>query len=226
MNRILVAAAVLAAGLVSAQAADLGRPAYKAAPVAAPAYNWSGFYAGIVGGYGKLDTGGELDVDGGFVGGTLGWNWQAPGSAFVGGVEVDMSWADISGSASDTVAGLTATLSSDLDWFGTARLRGGFTTGPALFYVTGGVAWAHNEISIAIAGLGVAGTATSDATHVGWTVGGGVEWVVSGPWTAKVEYLYVDLDSENYFTSLVPGGLSADGKMHLIRGGLNYRFGG
>jgi hypothetical protein len=39
----------------------------------------------------------------------------------------------------------------------------------------------------------VAATFGNSSTRVGWTVGAGLEGVVSGNWTAKIEYLYIDL---------------------------------
>lgn len=222
--RSLAAVLTIAAASLPALAADLGRPAYKAAPAAA-AYNWSGFYAGIVGGYGWLDHEGTLEIDGGFVGGTLGANWQAPGSPLVFGVEADMSWADIGGSATETFAGVTTSLTSKADWYGTARLRGGVAFDSVLIYATGGIAWAHNDIAISATSGGVTATASSDKTHVGWTVGGGAEIALGSNWTAKAEYLFIRLDEETYFANLVPGGVKFDGDFHAVRAGLNYRFG-
>ena len=64
-------------------------------------------------------------------------------------------------------------------------------------------------------------------THVGWTVGGGVEWALIDNWTAKVEYLYVKLDNETYFANTCGNGLGfdADLDVHTVKVGLNYRFG-
>ena len=114
----LFAAAGLAIGLAqSASAADLSRrPVYKApAPVVA-AYNWSGFYAGVHAGYGWGDLGvsaaglaGTGDIDGWFGGGQIGWNWQAAGSPWVFGVELDSSFANIERDAGATALGITAT---------------------------------------------------------------------------------------------------------------------
>ena len=95
-------AAALAAVASSASAADL-RPAYKAAPAPVPvAYNWSGFYAGIHGGYGWGDINANLagftgsrEIDGFFGGGQIGWNWQAAGSPWVWGIEADISFGNI-----------------------------------------------------------------------------------------------------------------------------------
>src|SRR5215216_2164575 len=114
MKRILFASigllGVVLAG--TAGAADLprrtaARPA--AAPIPVPvAYNWSGFYAGINGGWGfghsswvdRLGSTGDFDVDGGLLGGTLGFNWQNGPTVF--GLETDLAWTDISGSTKVT----------------------------------------------------------------------------------------------------------------------------
>ncbi len=53
MKKIVLAAAVLALGTVSASAADLAaRPYTKAPPMVAAVYDWSGFYIGANGGWG------------------------------------------------------------------------------------------------------------------------------------------------------------------------------
>jgi outer membrane immunogenic protein len=90
MNRLLLAAALLSVA-TAASAADIpARPYTKAPPpLVSPAYNWSGFYIGAMGGYG-WDSG---DSSGGFGGGTIGYNWQLPGSQFVFGIEVDAAGA-------------------------------------------------------------------------------------------------------------------------------------
>ena len=113
MKKFLLSTVAFAALISSASAADLATAPYaKAAPVAA-AFNWSGFYIGAMGGYGWSDrvtiagvaaTG--ADIQGGFGGGTVGFNFQAPGSMFVFGVEADAAWSDIN--HTETVVGLGA----------------------------------------------------------------------------------------------------------------------
>lgn len=216
----------------SASAADLPRKAPPPAPVVA-AFNWSGFYWGINGGWATGDAdlsntlgSGSVDLDGGFFGGQIGWNWQAPGSPWVWGVEVDSAWADIGDSGTVIAPGFTATASSDLDYFGTARLRVGYAWDRVLWYVTGGLAWAHNEISFAAAVPGFVVAGSSDNTHVGWTVGGGVEWAFADPWSVKLEYLFLDFGNESYFGGPgVVGGFDADAQIHTFKIGLNYRWG-
>ena len=102
MKRLLLAGVALSVA-TAASAADMqARPYTKAPPAAVvPAYNWSGFYIGAMGGYGwDTDTG-----SGGFGGGTVGYNWQFPGSQFVFGVEVDAAGASIKDSSQQTSAG-------------------------------------------------------------------------------------------------------------------------
>jgi outer membrane immunogenic protein len=231
-----LAAAGIALGLVqTASAADIARPVYKA-PVIVPAYNWSGFYLGGNIGYGWGDLnatanglGESFSIDGWFAGGQIGYNWQAAGSPWVFGIELDSQWANIEKKESAALgAGVVANAFSTLDYFGTARLRLGYAWDRAMLYGTGGLAWGSNEIGFGItAPGGFAASAASSNTHVGWTVGGGVEWALVDNWTAKVEYLYVKLDNETYFAGSGTNGLGfdADLDVHTVKVGLNYRFG-
>ena len=91
LGLLAVVAAVPAAG------ADLPQQMPSAIPpayVAPSFYNWTGFYIGAQGGY-AWSNNGNLHLDGGFVGGQIGFNWQPVGSPWVFGLEVDSVWADI-----------------------------------------------------------------------------------------------------------------------------------
>jgi outer membrane immunogenic protein len=217
MKRLLLATtAVLAFGVASASAADLPHrqmPA-KAVTYIAPPYNWTGFYVGINGGggwggrssYSAPFPSGSFDASGGLVGGTIGYNWQMNQVVF--GLEGDIDWSNIRGS---TTCGAT-TCSLRNDWLGTARGRLGYGFDRFLPYVTGGAAFGniHNTI---------AGVGSADETRAGWTLGGGVEYGLNGPWTIKAEYLYVDLGSGG-----TVAGSSANFRTNIVRAGLNYRF--
>jgi outer membrane immunogenic protein len=85
-----------------------------------------------------------------------------------------------------------------------------------MWYVKGGAAWADAEYTLA--GVG----AVSD-TRVGWTLGTGVEWALAPQWSAKLEYNYLDFGKDNY-TLGTP--FEIDTQVHLIKAGINYRFGG
>jgi outer membrane immunogenic protein len=86
-------------------------------------------------------------------------------------------------------------------------------------YVTGGLAVGD----IRAASPGFAGANT---TNAGWTVGGGLEVALPGNWSAKAEYLHVDLGHLD--CGLNCGVAPTDNvSMHdnIVRAGLNYRFG-
>ncbi len=230
-----LAAAGIALGFVqTASAADIARPVYKA-PVMVPVYNWSGFYLGGNVGYGTGDVnatafgyGVSEKVDGWFAGGQIGYNWQAAGSPWVFGIELDSQWANIEKKDSVALAGgVVGNAFSTLDYFGTARLRLGYAWDRVMVYGTGGLAWGTNEIGFGVTSGNAAAGLNSSNTHVGWTAGGGVEWALVDNWTAKVEYLYVKLDNETYFANTFGAGLgfNADLDVHTVKVGLNYRFG-
>jgi outer membrane immunogenic protein len=198
-------------------------------------------------------TSARTNLDGWLAGGQIGANWQFGQWLF--GVEADAQWSGQRGSSNflcaATViggacvpgvtalpAGVTGTalgLSQDLEWFGTARLRlGWLPTQTLLLYATGGLAFGEVETSGILTSFtaccGVATVAgTISETKLGWTVGAGIEGVISGPWTAKLEYLYMDLGSVSgsFVTPTTPGiraAFSSDITDHILRVGLNYRF--
>ena len=75
-------------------------------------------------------------------------------------------------------------------WLSTVRGRAGYAFGGILPYVTGGLA--VGDIRANMPGFAVAST-----TNAGWTVGAGLEVALPGNWTAKAEYLHVDLGRFN-----------------------------
>jgi len=224
MKKLLLASACMVAlGTASAPAADLGRrpPPPAPAPYVTPAYNWTGFYVGINGGgdFGRSSFSNVLgtqstNIDGGMVGGTLGYNYQI--YQLVLGLEGDVDWADNRGS---TTSGICpgGTCSFRNDWLATVRGRVGYAVDRFMPYVTGGAAFGNLKTS-------VPGFAGQDTTNAGWTAGGGLEFAISGPWTAKVEYLYVDLGKDS--CSAVNCGVPTNVNFHtnVVRAGLNYRF--
>ena len=226
MIKTIAAGCFAVAALVVAQsatAADLSvAPLYKAPPPAmAPAYNWSGFYLGINGGGGwghsNWDTSSDrIGLSGGLVGGTAGYNWQL-GNAVLG-IEGDIDWANLKGTNSSTLC--PAGCSTSDTWLSTVRGRAGYAFGGVLPYLTGGLAL--GDIRAATPGF-----AGASNTSAGWTAGGGIEFGLTGNWSAKAEYLYVDLGRFNCGASC--NGLPTDNvSMHdnVVRAGVNYRFGG
>jgi outer membrane immunogenic protein len=227
MNKLLAATALVLATATTSYAADMRMPAKAPPAYVAPMWNWTGFYAGLHGGYGWADVGaagisGTGDLDGWFGGGQIGYNWQAPGSNFVFGIEADLSGADISSSATATGGGVTFTDTAKLESFGTIRGRIGVAVWErSLAYVTGGWAWGNGNFSVsaAIPALGVAAAASSSQTHNGWVLGGGLETAINQNWTWGVEYQHISFDSQTYF-----GALSVDSDVDTVRLKLNYLF--
>ena len=220
MNRLLLAAALLSVA-TAASAADMQARPYKAPPpppMVSPAYNWSGFYIGAMGGYG-WDSG---DASGGFGGGTVGYNWQFPGSQFVFGIEVDAAGASIKDSlTADIGGGVLATEELKINSFGSVTGRAGFAMDAALLYAKGGFAWANRKDSISVPALGVA--ISDSQSHTGYTIGGGLEYLFTPNWSAKGEYMFTSLGSKAYNLG---GDVFDSGTVdfHTIKVGVNYHF--
>jgi outer membrane immunogenic protein len=243
----LILGSVIAAGVVLstsfvAQAADLPPappPRAPAAyvPVAPPVYNWTGFYLGINGGWGfgtakwtaigvgATGTGSE-SANGGVIGGTLGFNYQT--GAFVFGAEADFDASGINTGTSQSVCNIGVACQTGNNWLSTVRGRAGFAADRALFYATAGGAFANEQT--------VVNAVTTTHQRTGWTAGLGVEYAFAENWTAKIEYLYVDLGSKAVTCTSTAGVCAAPpagfGPVNfqagltdnLIRAGINYKF--
>jgi outer membrane immunogenic protein len=232
MKKFLMASAVLAALGVAAPAvaADVEpvvTPGLFNAPPAFPAarvYNWTGAYVGINGGGGwggsnwastPDGTAGSYSVSSGLVGGTFGYNLQT-GDPFVLGAEVDIAGTGFRGTVSPATCAPGCEIKNP--WLATARLRFGYAFNDILPYVTVGVGIGRLVADIAGSPFG-----TERANILSWTVGGGVELVISGPWTAKVEYLHVDLSGITCNVAC-NGPVSINLNENIIRAGVNYRI--
>ena len=233
---ILIAAAVIALLATPAMAADLPvkAPAYKA-PIVLPPYSWTGFYVGAQAGYGwendptytyiptmmMVDPSVSFGTRGFVGGGTAGYNWQT--GALVLGLEGDVSYADVNGSALTAatapcfIQGCTARLS----WFATVRARVGYSIGDWMPYVTGGGAVGEIKGSADLGACSSAVTCSFDETRWGWTVGGGLEYRFYANWSAKVEYLYMNLGTPSFNAASVTSSAFA---YNIVRAGVNLHF--
>jgi outer membrane immunogenic protein len=230
---------------VGASAADLApRPYTKAPPMVAAIYDWTGFYVGVNAGGGVGRTRTQQNIPGvatdtvfqqptGALGGVqVGYNWQT-NAGFLGpvlfGVEADIQGADLRDSFTRTLGlgGLTAAYDQRIDWFGTVRGRIGLVTGSTVGYVTGGYAYGGGRSTVTET-LGGATGAFSTNVRSGYTLGSGVEAALGGNWTAKIEYLYVDLGNRTDAFTLVglPQTQSVRFRENIFRAGLNYKIGG
>jgi outer membrane immunogenic protein len=182
-----------------------------------------------------------------------GYNWQTGHTVL--GAEVDWDAAGqrstlqignfLASSVVVAPAAYTLTDEQKIGWLATARARVGATYGYTLWYVTGGAAWGGVKTSSTFQATGSPTFATAPVaaafsqTRSGWTLGGGVETALTfmgAPhWSAKLEYLYVDLGSVNnsYAAALTATPASSYTVSstshvtdHIVRAGLNYRFPG
>jgi outer membrane immunogenic protein len=122
-------------------------------------------------------------------------------------------------------------------WFGTVRGRVGFTPDAArqwMFYATGGLAFGEADYSFSWSNPGGAAgrqaySLSSNQTLWGWVVGGGIEAVLSARWTAKLEYLYLDLGTQSINTldiDRAPFSVNNSVRDQILRIGVNYHFDG
>jgi outer membrane immunogenic protein len=216
-----------------AYAADLPlEPAYVAPVVApVPIYNWTGIYLGLNGGYtiGKATpmslyssnfTAFDYDASG-FLGGLTAGAQIQSGHTVIG-VEADIDWSNISGSARGTIFNNsvfvgTATLSSTVNSISTLRTRIGYANDNWLFYVTGGIA-VTNEASTLTGATFICGGVNPPCTsvtdlHLGLAAGAGVEYGIMQNLSAKAEYVWVGAGAGNTL------------KENMLRAGINWRFG-
>jgi outer membrane immunogenic protein len=253
MKRMLFAGAMMLAATGSTLAADLPPsmpppppPRAPAAyiPVAPPMYNWGGIYIGINGGYGfgkstwtvpAADTGpGNININGALVGGTFGANFQT--GQFVFGIEGDGDWSNIKGSTVATNTGVnclgvpavtaaSCTYQTTNTWLATLRARMGVAWDRVLIYATAG--GAGGNIGSNFSGTGIT-TASSSGSEFGWTAGGGLEFGITDNVTAKVEYLYVDLQNASFSCPAATCGAVTTAPVSfttsLVRAGLNFKF--
>jgi outer membrane immunogenic protein len=236
----------------------------KAPVYVEPAFNWSGFYVGGNIGYswGRsantetidiFNTGtivgagtSRNDVNGVIGGAQFGYNWQM--SNWVAGFEADIQGSGERGSTALVCPGcgsgpsdISAVLTQKLNWFGTVRGRAGVLVTPTLLlYGTGGLAYGEVETGGSLTGpTGQSPSAivllpNLSSTRVGWTAGAGIEGRIGGNWTAKLEYLYMDLGtvsagplSTNILEPLrAPVGASYSSHFtdNILRVGFNYIF--
>ena len=173
-----------------------------------------------------------LTSSGSVLGGVqAGYDYLLP-NRFLLGAEIDASfptYQTLSGISTGGIANFTTptlgpqSYSDTLLMSGTARLRLGYAPGDWLFYVTGGFAWAKDQMSLTQASTGATGSPT--VWRVGWAAGAGVEVPIMPNWTARLEYLFTDYGrtTANFGSGLQS--TRSDLALSELRVGLNYQFG-
>jgi outer membrane immunogenic protein len=224
MMRLYAAAGLtFAAATLPALAADVApRLPTPRAAVYVPYFTWSGPYVGINAGYGFGNsvwtattgaTSGSFNTNGAQFGATAGYN--ALLGSFVFGIEGDVDWSGIKGTSAAAACAPTCTTANN--WMGTVRGRIGPALDRFLPFVSAGAAVGNVKLTD--------GITSASATKIGWAVGAGIEYAFITNWSAKVEYLYVNLGSvtcDATCSGSVPFDTSF--RASLLRVGLNYKF--
>jgi outer membrane immunogenic protein len=169
-----LAAMPMLATAVAAQAADMGLPAYKAAPPSLLTTNWSGFYFGGHAGAAWGSTNDDFNdptalapfrwdsgipVSGPLAGGQIGYNWQSGWMLF--GLEADGSWSNITGHGLCNTTTFFMNCSSKIEGLATVTGRVGASIDRALIYFKGGGAWGRESETISNVALAPLATAFS-----------------------------------------------------------------
>lgn len=220
--------------------------------------------------YSSLNGSLNVGSTNGFIGGgQLGYNWQPNylNNNLIFGFEADIQGVVSTGKTSRNFASVanvgngsrvlnSMNANGNMDFFGTVRGRLGYLVMPNLLvYGTGGLAYGNVSYSVNLAqyNLNSAGVFNQLAVgsgyysnvQVGWTAGGGAEWMFMPNWSAKVEYLYYDLGGnslnvtttgsrvgDNHTGIVVPasGGYFTNSTINghptgnLVRAGVNYHM--
>jgi outer membrane immunogenic protein len=203
-------------------------------------YNWQAYQNFVIGG--------EADIQGIAGNGSNGNRWTA-------GQDLSSNIGLFDNATSTALA--NQKVSGSLNWFGTVRGRIGYLVLPNLLvYATGGLAYGGSSANVSnyqnyssastIAQLngiyGVTyGQVSSSNTSVGYSAGGGLEWMFLPNWSVKAEYLYYNLGNISGSVTNIfhPTGFATTGGSiriesittyhsniagNIVRAGINYHF--
>jgi outer membrane immunogenic protein len=201
---------------------------------------------------------GNVNSTGGVFGGQVGCDYQFAGG-FVVGVQGTFLGSDINGVSQDPLNGVRQTVTPAGGAF-TPGVFGGGSIGvrtryiesvtgrlgwtgwspQTMFYVRGGGAWVDTQLDMRSGAAGGAfrtfpAAAIFDTKYSGWTVGAGFEWMITGNWSAFVEYNFYDFKNQGLAAvggtpgvrlgnNVFGGTLASDVTISTVSIGVNYRF--
>jgi len=183
-------------------------------------------------------------------GGFLGYNLQL-NSKVVAGIEADIAWGKTKSNTNlipGTWVGLaplfpglpTDTSSFETAWDASLRARIGALIMPdTLVYLTGGMSWqritaqATCDENFGLVCVSASHVDTQKTTLTGWTFGAGVESILAGGWTGRIEYRYSQYGDFNHLFIPVTG-CFCDGNLdttislstHTFLAGIAHKLGG
>jgi outer membrane immunogenic protein len=164
-------------------------------------------------------------------GAQAGYNWQR--GSLVYGVEADISGTGLKSSMNTTLQSIfvpppTAVTTSSIDWYGTVRGRLGWTTGPVMFYGTGGLAYGRTNVNSTLSDniLLTSLISQSSSVKAGWVAGFGIEYLLRPNLIANLGYQYVDLGTTSLVASSPPlsQSVNASGRFQVVSVGLSWLF--
>jgi outer membrane immunogenic protein len=251
MRKVLLMVAALATMGAPALAADmLVKKAPPRTPL--PVWSWTGFYLGghIGGGWAKSDwfedfsqsaagspvgfQDASINSAGLLGGGQVGFDYQT--GWVVVGIQADADLASLKGTRGcfPTLGalGFPNSCTAHIESIGTATARMGAAFDRTLFYLLGGFAWEHERLdnTLLVLANGASFLGRSVTTRAGWTVGGGLEYALTGNWSAFLQYNYMRFGTRDLqFTTAVADGVGPFSEdirdhIHVVKAGINYRF--
>ncbi|WFU85632.1 outer membrane beta-barrel protein [Bradyrhizobium sp. CIAT3101] len=237
-NLLLMTASIVAlTAAAPAIAADLApQPVYTKAPappVAFALYDWSGFYAGVNGGWGSSHNSwdfagttpeGSHDASGGTVGGQIGYRWQIGQTVL--GVEGQGNWADFNGSNVSTAFPSNRN-QTKVDAFGLITGQIGYAVSNVLLYAKGGTAIVGSSYQVNSVASGTQ-LGSADTTRWGGVVGAGFEVNLTPNWTAGLEYDHVFMPTSDVNFTAAGGGSFGNDRIRqdfdVVTARVNYKF--
>ena len=168
-------------------------------------------------------------------GAQAGYNLQS--GPWVYGLEADISATRLRSEfsaflQSPTFPALTAAgnASSSIDWYGTVRGRIGWSTGPLLFYGTGGLAYGDVSLQSNLAASPLVLSSATSPLRAGWVAGGGIDYMWSPNLVLSLGYQYVDLGKVSLASSMAVSGttLTQNASVHaqfqMVTFGISWLF--
>jgi outer membrane immunogenic protein len=234
--RFLHFSVVLVAACLGSTAKAADFPVAPATPIYAPPFSWTGFYVG--GELGWIRTNPEYTTaalvlgapfvvssasskDGLSYGLLGGYNWQM--GNLVLGIEGDFQGWTVGKIRYTSITGDFLTANSK--WGGSVRGRLGYAADRALFYLTGGAAFASNQTWVPTTNITVGG----DGTRAGWTAGAGIDYAITNNWFTGIEYRYSQYQASTFVYPIPILNLGLVGFKHELNSNqvnarLGYKF--
>jgi len=231
MNKFLTSVAALALMSSAAFAADL--PSKKApamAPIMAPAFNWTGAYVGLQGGYAwsratwnyANATSAPQNGHGAFIGAKIGYNYQFANN-LVAGVELEGNASSLKGTVS--CPNNAYNCGHKIRSFGSLDARLGYAYDRMLFSVTGGVAMANVKYSAVSVPTGALFGTGYSKSSTGFALGAGVDYALTNNIIASLGYKYYGFGKSTAGVNAL-GGVSTVVKPSIsaVTAGVSYKF--